>query len=345
MKPAVDAGLDPSMDAACSTCEYAGKQLEVSEANPRSITDPMTGRVLPLLVRFPMGPGPYPVVIWSHGGALNDNGHRSNDVWSREIAANGYIVIHLAHVTLNTQTAAALCMLASVPVSECMPGNATNDDEAPFVTIARPRDMIAVLDALPDLAAQSMNDGGPMVDLSKVVVAGWSAGSRGPVALLGAKRRLTPSIPEFAMPDPRPVAAIALSPAGVGYFGFYSEDGATSWDGMRGPLFVSTGANDVKAEPPGLTGAVRRTAFDNQPMDGTRQLLYSNLAEGTGDHGTYNLADLTSTDPRLLGFSRALRSAVLAFLDANVHDDATAKAWLASDRALRVAGDAEWTRR
>lgn len=108
-------------------------------------------------------------------------------------------------------------------------------------------------------------------------------------------------------------------------------------------------ANDVKENKPALTGENRRMPFSAQPADGSRYLLYSNLPVGTGGHDTYDLADLGASDARLERLSRALRSVVLAFLDAHVRGDARAKAWLAADAAHTLAAvepaDAEWSRR
>lgn len=61
-----------------------------------------------------------------------------------------------------------------------------------------------------------------------------------------------------------------------------------------------------------------------------------------GEHSTYNLEGLDSTDERIARFSRALRSAVLAFLDAKLLGDAAAEQWLASANAGILAGEAEW---
>ncbi len=341
---AVDCAVTPA------ACEYTGQRLPVAcvgcAGTPSlSVTDPMTGRVLPILIRYPQRTGTYPVVVWSHGGGLLNTGHTGNAVWGDTIAAAGYVVVHLAHVNLNPTTAAALCTLAAVPMNECRDGTDPSDSEAPFVTLARPRDVIAVLDELPGLMTRLAGPGRPTLDPSRVVVAGWSGGSRAPSMLFGATRRLTASQTRFTMPDRRPIASVMVSPAGPGFFGYFSEPGGSSYGAMRGPVLVMTGANDVKADTPGLDGSVRRMAFDLQPADGARRLLFSRLPRGVGGHDTYDLADLRAPDVRVARLSLALRSTMLAFLDATVRQDAAAAAWLASDQAARLAGDAEWTRR
>ena len=91
-----------------------------------------------------------------------------------------------------------------------------------------------------------------------------------------------------------------------------------------------------------VLGVDRRKAYDLQPSDGARWLLYSNLPPGQGAHSTFNLEDLDSPDPAVAAFSRALSSTVRAFLDAHVVGDEAAKAWLLTDAAKAVAGDASW---
>ena len=300
---------------------------------------------MPLLTRTPAGTGPFPVVIWSHGGGFNDNGQHLGSEWGTVIAGQGYVVIHLAHVTATHDTADAVCKLASVPSPEC--SGDTGDEDSGLVAVFRTFDIAGVLDKLQVLSDQSVAAGGPAFDRSRVVVAGWSGGSRAPVILMGASIIASPTAPRFSLPDLRVTAAIALSPTGPAFGGFFDDGagGATSWDTMRGPLLNATGDNDVKPDKPDLNGPVRRFPFTAQPGDGTRWLLYSNLALGVGAHGTFNLGDDQSSDARLARLSRALRSVVRAFLDAHLKDDAAADAWLATTNAGVLAGDADWEHR
>lgn len=324
-------------------CDYPEKKLTSIVREGFAVTEPGTGRVLPLLARIPEGAGPYPVVIWSHGGGFNDGGHRLGSEWGSALAANGYVVIHIAHASPDAQSGSALCTLAQIPTAEC--NLASGDEDSPLVAMIKTLDVIAVIDKLQTLSDESVARGGPALDLAKVATAGWSAGARGPQVVMGAKLKTTPSAPLFARPDDRIVAAVGLSPAGPGFGGFFEAGAETSWASMRGPFLYATGENDVKPNKPELTGAVRRMAFDLQPTEGNRRLLYSKLPVGVGGHPTYNLEDATSSDERLTRFSRALRSSVVAFLDANVKGDATAKEWLASENARVLGGDVDWSTR
>ncbi len=348
-----DAGATNAPDgstpvASCTTadlakCDYPEKMLASTEREGFSVPEPSTGRTLPLRVRVPEGPGPFPLVIWSHGGGMNDGGHRLGNEWGAALAANGYAVVHIAHASIDAKSGAALCSVAQIPAAEC--NLASGDEDSPLIAMVKALDIIAVLDRLKNLSDESVARGGPAIDLEKVATAGWSGGARGPQVLMGAKLKTTPSAPLFARPDDRIVAAVAISPAGPGFGGFFENGGETSWASMRGPLLYTTGTNDVKENKPELTGPIRRAAYTLQPSEGNRRLLYSNLAVGTGGHGTYNLEDASSTDERLSRFSRALRSAVVAFLDAHVKGDAAAKDWLASANAKVLGGDVDWEER
>ncbi len=339
------AGVAACTAADLAKCDYAERGLKVTEREGISVQEATTGRSLPMLARIPQGAGPFPVVLWSHGGEFNPTGHRLSGEWGAAIAAQGYVVLHTAHVPLQADAAKAVCTLASIPTAECTPGTAPNG-ESPLAAMVRALDLIAVLDKLTALSDESVARGGPALDLKRVGTAGWSGGSRGQMLLLGAKVRPSATAPLFGRPDARIVAAVTLSPSGPGFgTGFFDDGSVTSWTGMRGPVLMGTGQNDAQPDKPEIDGPNRRFGFTAQPADGTRRLLYSNLPIGVGGHTTYALGDANSSDARLARFSRALRSAVLAFLDANVRGDAAAKAWLETENAKVLAGDADWLRR
>ena len=321
-------------------CEYTSQGLSFSERDDLMATDDLTGRELPLLVRIPEGAGPFPLVVWSHGGGFKANGHHLSTRWGEAFARHGYAVLHIAHIPLTTEAGTALCEHGGVPPAECTPDG--DEDTTGLIAMVKTRDVIAVLDALPAIADEMVAAGDAAVDLDRVAIAGWSAGSRAPLITHGAVFLPSPSAAPLSMPHALPKAAIALSPIGPGYAGFFDTGTENTWQGTRGPIFVATGDNDVKPTKPDLTGADRRIAFEKQPADGSRWLLYSGLSPGVGGHSTFNLDDLGSSDERVARFSRALRSSALAFLDATLNDDAAATEWLATTNASVLAGDAEW---
>lgn len=335
-------GLDCSDPA---DCEYPSRGLAIVERAGIAITDPDTGRELPLLARIPVTPGPVPLVIWSHGGGLQATGQQLSARWGDTFAAHGYAVIHIGHAPLTVETGLAVCEIAGIAVEDCEPAS-SDEDANGILALVKGLDVIAVLDALPGLSEASVEQGGPAIDLDRVAVAGWSGGARGPQATMGMRLEPLPGMDPMSLEHPRPAAAIALSPAGVGFGGFFDHgDDDSSWSTMRGPVLVMTGENDVKPEKPELTGANRRQAFDRMPADGQRHLLYSTLPVGVGGHGTFNLEDGDGEDQRVVSLTLALASAARAFLDASLLDDDAAAEWLASGRAQALAGEASWENR
>ncbi len=330
-------------EADLAACEYANLGLAYAEFDGITTTEPRTGRSLPLHIRVPTTPGPLPVVLWSHGGGFTAGGQLNSDDWGDLLAKHGYVVIHVGHAELGLGGAQKLCELASVPAAECVPS--ADEDNNGLLAIGRSYDLAAVLDDLPRLSQLSVANGGPALDLARVALGGWSGGSRGPMVLMGAKVQPTASAPIFTNPHARPVAAMFMSPAGPGFGGWYETASDNSWIDMRGPTFTATGTHDQKPDKPELTGAIRRMSYPLQPDDGKRVMLYSNLPVGVGGHGTYDLQDTGSNDARLDRLSRAIGSVACAFLDASVDGNADARAWLLTDHARILAGDAEWLRR
>jgi hypothetical protein len=327
---------DTSFDA----CRYQGSVHTVRQLDAGTVHDPLLDRDNPIVVRAPGdAPGPFPVVVFSHGGELDDRGHLLSQVWGETIASFGYVVIHVGHTVPSRAETRRMCRLASVPIAECT--NATFAVDA----VARPRDVIAILDDLPRIASLLAADGGPAIDAERIAVAGWSAGSTTGLGLAGSVREISPTVTRFRIVDERPLAFIALSPQGPGFAAYFETETENSWQEIDRPVLVATGDNDINPSNDGLFGIIRREAYEDLPGGGLDQhLLYSHLAEGVGRHGTYNLGDLGSADPDLSRLSLALVSTAAAFLDAELRDDADAIAYLASSQPAVLAGAAhtEW---
>jgi hypothetical protein len=322
-------------------CDYPSPGLTATKQEGIAITDNKTGRELPLLVRIPEGEGPFPLVVWSHGGGFSQAGHKQAVEWGTTLAEHGYAVLHIAHVPPTLDSAAALCELGSVPPADCTVDAASDEDDNGLIALVKTLDVIAVLDRLPQLSEASVEAGGPAIDLDKVAVAGWSAGARAPIVTHGARFQALPNLEPITLTHDLPRAAVALSPMGPGYAGFFDEADGNTWEDMRAPVFMATGDNDLKASKPDVSGADRRIAFERQPADGQRWLLYSTLTD-VGGHPSFNLEDQDSSDERLVRLSRALSSGVRAFLDAKLLNSAAGEAWLASNNAQTLAGEAEW---
>ena len=302
-----------------------------------TLTDAITLRTLPILVRAPTDVlGPVPVVIWSHGGGFHETGHTQGSAWSELLAAHGVAVIHVAHVELTDDSRRELCRFGGALDSECVPGIVS------FGAIARPRDIIAVLNDLAGISTWLEGEGGPELDPTRVLVAGHSAGSQAGLMLGGAVRELTPSVTRYRDNDSRPIGTIGVSPQGPGFNSFFVDSDESSWDEVDIPTLLITGKNDLNPGSPTLTGANRRQPFDYLPGgEGEQHLLYSTLS--VGNHGSFNLGTDPAGDQNLERLEEALSSTVRAFVDAHLRLDSDAAAWLASDAALAIAGgEAEW---
>jgi hypothetical protein len=335
-----DAGPPPGCSAAdLDACEYAIERAEVEVLEGLTLRDPELERDNDLLLRYPAGATePLPVVIYSHGGELNDGGHRSARAWGEAIAAAGYLFIHVEHAEATAAQARTLCLMAGALEEECAP------ELFNVAQVAKPRDVIMLLDDLENIASRLEVMAGVQIDPDRVVTMGHSSGSQPGLVLAGTVRELTPSLPRFMAFDDRPIATIALSPQGPGFGGFFELPAETSWSNVTRPTLVMTGDNDINSGNDELTGPIRRRAWENLPGgNGDQFLLYSHLEEGVGAHPTYNLGDVRSGDPRLIDLSRALVSVARAFLDHIVRGDAAALEYLSSEHPAILAGsDTDW---
>lgn len=349
-----------------------------------SLDSRVPGRSLNMLARWAPGDiGPRPVVMWSHGGSWNDNGHTSGASWSTTFARAGYVVVHTATVALDpaqlegvcqqvgvtpptdcddwtlypafgltdvvcadTATCLAACPWApsgcecNVDQSRCVPVG----DASPFSAIGavRPWDVADVYAELGTVAANLETGAGIEVDVSKVLVGGWSGGSQAVLQGAGAERHLTDSVQSYAFEVEGPRAFIAVSPQGPGFSGFFEAPGDNSWDDIARPTLVLTGDGDEK-DANDLTGPIRRQVYELMPP-GDKHLFYNTNPDPQVVHGSYNLSGWDPNAPHPLDpLFAGLRSVALAFADHHLRGRADAAAYLASDAPARLAGGmADW---
>lgn len=350
----MDQGMDQSPDMepdqttnACDTsrsaCVYPKKTYTVKTIDSVTITSKDTGRELPIVIRIPTDAlGERPVLIWSHGGGYNDNGHKQSKTWGETFSEHGFVVIHIGHVMPTQMQFNESCKLANVPQEECLQGDPVTGDR-PYLdsAVTRPYDVVAALDNLPMLKMRIKRQENVDINLDQIALAGWSAGSQAALVFAGAKRDISPSVKGYKLTDDRIKVSIALSPQGPGKSG-YTE---MSYDEVNKPVLVATGDNDAKDND--LLPETRIKSYNLLPSGNNHHyLLYSKLPKGTGEHGTYNLGSLEDNNEQLRHFSQALVSTALAFLDAHLLDIEEAKTWIASDNAAKLAnGPVEWQRK
>jgi poly(3-hydroxybutyrate) depolymerase len=267
-------------------------------------------RSVPIRIRMPRGTtGRLPLILWSHGGGLQDDGRILNGTWGRTLARAGYIVIHMSHRDHTPLERATVCQeFAAANQDEC-----TN---LPMATVYQPRDANVVLGAL-DWLEQNIPELNGRIDYTNIAVAGWSGGSMTAMALAGARFRLTGAANDVSFANPLPKAFLANSPQGPDYIGFKQD----SWREISRPVLTATGAGDTT---PGEDAPSRLVAFQVMPRGGKYQLYINHPAT---EHSTFNLEN--DAYPQ---FSQWLASYTLAYFDFYLRNKPLAGAFLISNR-------------
>lgn len=281
-----------------------------------TVHDALRRRSIKILLRYPFGaPNPLPLIVWSHGGGANPNGHNTYREWGEALAAAGYAVIHLAH---EDEVYNAHCAALRIPPRECEPMDfereVANGGTLGVLWLSRARDASAVLDDLAGIEAAT----GLQFHRNRIAAAGHSAGAHTVMTLAGAYLDLSPSVRNVRVHDLRFSAFLACSPQGVGRLGLTE----TSWSSLGAPFMAQTGAADATAEE---SSASRLDAFMRMSPP-EKYLLYIDSPAATPHAFALNFA---AGDTSLAPFVKA---SALAFFDAYFRNRAAAKEWLASGK-------------
>jgi predicted dienelactone hydrolase len=292
-------------------------------------------RSIEVAIRRPMGaPQPWPVVLWSHGGAsgqMSANG--AGDEWSRVFNAAGYLFVAIAHAPRSDESRAALCAHLGITV-------AADCARFKYLHWDRPYDVRRTLDWMEE-QARGMFAGA--VDLQRLLYAGHSAGAGATSMVAGASREMG-GVARVA-PDPRPRAFIGFSIEGPGDDGFTDA----SFAAITRPHMSVTGAGDRTTETEPLP---RRLPFELMAPGNKYRFWNTDEASlhGTFDHnvGPCEGYQMRNGAPvaRCAEFYAWMESAALAFADAHLRERPEAIAWLASDNmTILSSGAVEWRRR
>lgn len=263
-------------------------------------------RSFPIRVSIPNGPGPFPVLVWSHGlGGSKDSYGPLVRAWT----ANGYAVVQPTHAD----------SLSLLPQGERLNG-LKNLSKVPITNaFERPKQISAILDFLPKWQQGTPTVRGKL-DLNRIAVGGHSFGAHTSQLLAGAELRgLGGRSRSFA--DPRPLAFILISPQGIG--GGLNQ---SSWRNISRPVLEISGDNDLSPRDnrPAIT---RREVFDNMPA-GDKYLGWMKDA-----HHSFGGISTDQRGQNRLGDPNQVETVCLltnAFLDAYVKGDASAKQRLKS---------------
>ena len=239
-----------------------------------SWTDTARGRTLPLRVHWPEGPGPWPLVLFSHGlGGSREGG----EAWGQAWREAGCVVLHLQHP--GSDTAVWVQGLTSLRT-------AAN----PAQLLNRAADVHFVLDEV-----QRRHDAGDSdwrrVRLDAIGVSGHSFGAQTVAALAG--RRYPVDVPGLV--DPRPKAFIAFSPA----VGQGRLTPAQQYGGVQRPFMVLTGSLDGDPFGSYATGEPRWQVYDALPagakaglwLDGADHMSFGGQARALREAGPLGARD------------------------------------------------------
>ena len=263
-----------------------------------------------------------PVVIFSHGLAGSKEGY---DFLGKRWAEHGYVSIHPDHPGSDTAAFRGKRLAEIGPALKA----ATQD---PVILAGRPALIRALIDALPQIEERLA---GVKLDRERIGVSGHSFGAWTTMQVAGARGQLAGSR-DGAWSDPRVKAFAALSPNGPGVIHRDSE-----FAECKRPILIMTGSDDrqpAMLNPAGVerSGAWRRQTFDQLPagekmlawFDGARHCTYS---AGAGNV----LSGEPPPDPVQV---EAVAVITLAWWDAQLRDDAKAKAWLADSATPTTFG-------
>ena len=312
-------------------------------------------RTVPVAIRIPRGaPRPLPVVMWSHGGEprTNPNPQAAMQIWGVASAAAGYLSINLVHLARESAAAGPgggsredVCLNLPTPIADpalCQ--------QFRIAAIDRPRDIAAVIDELEN--PSQIPRLRPLADTERIAVGGHSGGAGATQMVAGAVRF---AVNQFlSLPDPRPVAFVALSPTAFGVSGYFDtafNDDRHSWKLIDRPVFLATGDGDSTCSPnrlfcaDGRTPSARRVPFFRMPATGDKYQLYIHDALAYHNMFLLQTAQCRPADQaRCAEIVLWIRSSAIAFLDAHVRQLPAAVAWLNSNNIVNASnGDVEWT--
>jgi predicted dienelactone hydrolase len=305
-----------------------------------ALQDNSRGTAMEVLVRYPEGAGPFPVVVFSHGSLSNkETFGPASEHW----ASHGYVVIHPNHADARSGTgmgARSRNRFGGEELGGNDTGNldtANSNNQKRFRRgagvvlggfggaagntgrIERIKDITRVLDALDQVERQIPTLQGRL-NREAIAVAGHSFGAYVAQCHGGVKTLVDGTLENLS--DPRVKCVVPISAQGESQsYGLTAE----SWAEARTPALHITGTRDRSApdRPGGPMGDVSTKVipFERSPAGGKYLLVIEGATHVSfggrlsGVRGGVDAAGLT-------------KAVSLAFLDAYLKQDAEAKRWL-----------------
>ncbi|HKD16344.1 MAG TPA: hypothetical protein VKG23_00655 [Thermoanaerobaculia bacterium] len=297
--------------------ELAKSGLDVALSADVVLKDSSRNREIPLRVTYPEGVRPFPVIIFVPSAGATA---RSYDALARFWATRGFAVLVLAHAD-----ATSAKDLAADAVRESA-ADASPDPKA-WETSVRDVEFVAAA-----TGAIEARVNGLKLDDARIGVGGHSFGAFTAMLLAGATVDVSRKDKAKSFADPLPKAFLLLSPPGKGQQGLTEK----SWGAVERPLMVVTGTRD-----PGVKNQDASWRLDayqlSRPGDkyavfieGASHLSLTGLAAEPGA-APPKVANKTTPPDAEVAIFRDVKAATLAFWEAYLKGDASARAFLAGD--------------
>ena len=303
-------GLSVATEAAGNDGEYSPARGNLTAATEDATwTDASRDREVPVRIYAPdlkHGNGPYPLVVFSHGGGES---REAFTYLGTHWAKSGYIAVFLTHPGSDRKAIDEQGLRGMGGVKDFH---------------LRPEDVRFVLDKLLSNDPGSQLVKGRLAP-EQIAVAGQCAGSSTALAMVGLRVDL-PGEPDAAFIDPRFKCAIALSPQPGTQRNNPLREG--SWARIEVPTLVVTGTQDFNWTPEARAIPNRtRIPFDGLPP-GDKFLVEIKDAEHNAFTDSIPYYPARQRDPR---HHLWIQQATTAFLDAYLKGEAKAREWLQNE--------------
>jgi predicted dienelactone hydrolase len=295
--------------------------LAIATRADLKLHDAARNKDLPVTAVFPTAPGPYPVIIWSHGYSASPNSYAT---YAQHWASEGYVVLEPVHADSS--------LFQGVPndLSDLGPGILELMRD-PDQWINRLTDIKLLLAGLGDLPKQAPELAGKL-DTAHLGLGGHSFGAWTAEVIGGATLELAGHTGPQSFADPRIKALVAMSATAPGQMGLTMN----SYTHLNLPMLTMDGTRDPSLS--GLGPEAKKLAFDLSPagdkyhirIEGASHFTFNDFPEPAG--GVLS-PDLQRHDV----MQSWADTAALAFWDTYLKNKPEAKAYLQSDALIQTS--------
>lgn len=300
--------------------------FSVHQIEDTVLHDDARNKDLHLRIFYPEGPGPFPIIVFSHGAGGSQN---CCDALTHHWATYGYVTLQPTHEDSTSER------------------KQSGEEDVNFLRTvrdalkraelweSRPKDVSFLLNSLPALQERIPGLVGRL-DTAHIGVGGHSMGAFTADAIAGALVDL-PNHPGTSFEDSRVKAALLLSPQGPGEFGLTEH----SWDHVALPIMSMTGSLDRGANRQGPNW--KKAPFERSEPGDKYHVFISGANHMSFVSARTLMPARAAQGEMILAY---VNSAALAFWDAYLKADPAAKLYLQSDALAQFSdGAARLSRR